>query len=139
MKNLRLALVFYITLLSSFQLSNSLFQPQFSFPSHDSANPIKTLIGNMSHVLGMASRERNIGKYAKQSFLCFFLKKAFSHYAFLEKFYYPSRSFFSYFPHVLLTESSQNGYYKGTSRFPEFHGVFSAFKVSVTGLAVLVV
>ena len=93
MKNLRLALVFYITLLSSFQLSNSLFQPQFSFPSHDSANSIKTLIGNLSHVLGMASRE-------KWSFLCFFLKKAFSHYVFLEKFYYPSRSFFSYFPHV---------------------------------------
>ena len=100
MKNLRLALVFYITLLSSFQLSNSLFQPQFSFPSHDSANPIKTLIGNLSHVLGMASRERNIRKHAKCSFLCFFLKKEFSHYAFLEKFHYPSRSFFSYFPHV---------------------------------------
>lgn len=100
MKNLRLALVFYITLLSSLQLSNSLFQPQFSFPSHDSANPIKTLIGNLSHVLGMASRERNIRKHAKWSFLCFFLKKAFSHYVFLEKFYYPSRSFFSYFPHV---------------------------------------
>ena len=121
MKNLRLALVFYITLLSSFQLSNSLFQPQFSFPSHDSANPIKTLIGNLSHVLGMASRK-------KWSFLCFFLKKAFSHYAFLEKFYYPSRSFFSYFPHVLLTESSQNGYYKGTSLFQNFTVYFQYLK-----------
>ena len=128
MKNLRLALVFYITLLSSFQLSNSLFQPQFSFPSHDSANPIKTLIGNLSHVLGMASRERNIGKYVKWSFLCFFLKMAFSHYAFLEKFYYPSRSFFSYFPHVLLTESSQNGYYKGTSLFQNFTVYFQHLK-----------
>lgn len=121
MKNLRLALVFYITLLSSFQLSNSLFQPQFSFPSHDSANPIKTLIGNLSHVLGMASRK-------KWSFLCFFLKKAFSHYVFLEKFYYPSRSFFSYFPHVLLTESSQNGYYKGTSLFQNFTVYFQHLK-----------
>ena len=71
MKNLRLALVFYITLLSSFQLSNSLFQPQFSFPSHDSANPIKTLIGNLSHVLGMASRERNIRKHVKWSYISF--------------------------------------------------------------------
>lgn len=128
MKNLRLALVFYITLLSSFQLSNSLFQPQFSFPSHDSANPIKTLIGNLSYVLGMASRERNIRKHAKWSFLCFFLKKAFSQYAFLEKFYYPSRSFFSYFPHVLLTESSQNGYYKGTSLFQNFTVYFQHLK-----------
>lgn len=121
MKNLRLVLVFYITLLSSFQLSNSLFQPQFSFPSHDSANPIKTLIGNLSHVLGMASRK-------KWSFLCFFLKKAFSHYVFLEKFYYPSQSFFSYFPHVLLTESSQNGYYKGTSLFQNFTVYFQHLK-----------
>lgn len=128
MKNLRLALVFYITLLSSFQLSNSLFQPQFSFPSHDSANPIKTLIGNLSHVLGMASRERNIGKYAKYSFLCFFLKKAFSHYVFLEKFYYPSRSFFLLFSSCLLTESSQNGCYKGTSLFQNFTVYFQHLK-----------
>lgn len=121
MKNLRLALVFYITLLSSFQLSNSLFQPQFLFPSHDSANPIKTLIDNLSHVLGMASRERNIRK-CKMVFLMFLSPP------FLEKFYYPSRSFFSYFPHVLLTESSQNGYYKGTSLFQNFTVYFQHLK-----------
>lgn len=132
MKNLRLALVFYITLLSSFQLSNSLFQPQFSFPSHDSANPIKTLIGNLSHVLGMASRK-------KWSFLCFFLKKAFSHYAFLEKFYYPSRSFFLLFSSCFAHRKQSKWILQGHLTFPEFHGVFSAFKVSVTGLAVLVV
>ena len=131
MKNLRLALVFYITLLSSFQLSNSLFQPQFSFPSHDSANSIKTLIGNLSHVLGMASRE-------KWSFLCFFLKKAFSHYAFLEKFYYPSRSFSPIF--LMFSHRKQSKWMlQGHLTFPEFHGVFSAFKVSITGLVVLVV
>ena len=138
MKNLRLALVFYITLLSSFQLSNSLFQPQFSFPSHDSANPIKTLIGNLSHVLGLASRERNIRK-CKMVFLMFLSQKGIFTLCIPRKILLPFSVFFLLFSACFLTESSQNGYYKGTSRFPEFHGVFSAFKVSVTGLSVLVV
>ena len=99
MKNLRLALVFYITLLSSFQLSNSLFQPQFSFPSHDSANPIKTLIGNLSHVLGMASRERNIRKHVKWSYISF-SKRHFHTMHFSKNFITLPGLFFSYFPHV---------------------------------------
>ena len=99
MKNLRLALVFYITLLSSFQLSNSLFQPQFSFPSHDSANPIKTLIGNLSHVLGMASRERNIRKHVKWSYISF-SKRHFHTMHSSKNFITLPGLFFSYFPHV---------------------------------------
>lgn len=99
MKNLRLVLVFYITLLSSFQLSNSLFQPQFSFPSHDSANPIKTLIGNLSHVLGMASRERNIRK-CKMVFLMFLSQKGIFTLCIPRKILLPFPVFFSYFPHV---------------------------------------
>lgn len=99
MKNLRLVLVFYITLLSSFQLSNSLFQPQFSFPSHDSANPIKTLIGNLSHVLGMASRERNIRKHVKWSYISF-SKRHFHTMHSSKNFITLPGLFFSYFPHV---------------------------------------
>ena len=99
MKNLRLALVFYITLLSSFQLSNSLFQPQFSFPSHDSANPIKTLIGNLSHVLGMASRERNIRKHVKWSYISFSKRHFHTMHSSKNVITLPGL-FFSYFPHV---------------------------------------
>ena len=99
MKNLRLVLVFYITLLSSFQLSNSLFQPQFSFPSHDSANPIKTLIDNLSHVLGMASRERNIRKHVKWSYISF-SKRHFHTMHSSKNFITLPGLFFSYFPHV---------------------------------------
>lgn len=97
MKNL--VLVFYITLLSSFQLSNSLFQPQFSFPSHDSANPIKTLIDNLSHVLGMASRERNIRKHVKWSYISF-SKRHFHTMHSSKNFITLPGLFFSYFPHV---------------------------------------
>lgn len=124
MKNLRLALVFYITLLSSFQLSNSLFQPQFSFPSHDSANPIKTLIDNLSHVLGMASRERNIRK-CKMVFLMFLSQKGIFTLCIPRKILLPFPVFFLLFSSCLLTESSQNGYYKGTSLFQNSRCIFS--------------
>lgn len=127
MKNLRLALVFYITLLSSFQLSNSLFQPQFSFPSHDSANPIKTLIGNLSHVLGMASRERNIRK-CKMVFLMFLSQKGIFTLCIPRKILLPFPVFFLLFSSCLLTESSQNGYYKGTSLFQNFTVYFQHLK-----------
>ena len=127
MKNLRLALVFYITLLSSFQLSNSLFQPQFSFPSHDSANPIKTLIGNLSHVLGLASRERNIRK-CKMVFLMFLSQKGIFTLCIPRKILLPFPVFFLLFSSCLLTESSQNGYYKGTSLFQNFTVYFQHLK-----------
>ena len=127
MKNLRLALVFYITLLSSFQLSNSLFQPQFSFPSHDSANPIKTLIDNLSHVLGMASRERNIRK-CKMVFLMFLSQKGIFTLCIPRKILLPFPVFFLLFSSCLLTESSQNGYYKGTSLFQNFMVYFQHLK-----------
>ena len=127
MKNLRLALVFYITLLSSLQLSNSLFQPQFSFPSHDSANPIKTLIGNLSHVLGMASRERNIRK-CKMVFLMFLSQKGIFTLCIPQKILLPFPVFFLLFSSCLLTESSQNGYYKGTSLFQNFTVYFQHLK-----------
>ena len=127
MKNLRLALVFYITLLSSFQLSNSLFQPQFSFPSHDSANPIKTLIGNLSHVLGMTSRERNIRK-CKMVFLMFLSQKGIFTLCIPQKILLPFPVFFLLFSSCLLTESSQNGYYKGTSLFQNFTVYFQHLK-----------
>ena len=127
MKNLSLVLVFYITLLSSFQLSNSLFQPQFSFPSHDSANPIKTLIGNLSHVLGMASRERNIRK-CKMVFLMFLSQKGIFTLCIPRKILLPFPVFFLLFSSCLLTESSQNGYYKGTSLFQNFTVYFQHLK-----------
>ena len=127
MKNLRLALVFYITLLSSFQLSNSLFQPQFSFPSHDSANPIKTLIRNLSHVLGLASRERNIRK-CKMVFLMFLSQKGIFTLCIPRKILLPFPIFFLLFSSCLLTESSQNGYYKGTSLFQNFTVYFQHLK-----------
>lgn len=127
MKNLRLALVFYVTLLSSFQLSNSLFQPQFSFPSHDSANPIKTLIGNLSHVLGLASRERNIRK-CKMVFLMFLSQKGIFTLCIPQKILLPFPVFFLLFSSCLLTESSQNGYYKGTSLFQNFTVYFQHLK-----------
>ena len=127
MKNLRLALVFYITLLSSFQLSNSLFQPQFSFPSHDSANPIKTLIDNLSHVLGMASRERNIRK-CKMVFLMFLSQKGIFTLCIPRKILLPFPVFFLLFSSCLLTESSQNGYYKGTSLFQNLTVYFQHLK-----------
>ena len=126
MKNLRLALVFYITLLSSFQLSNSLFQPQFSFPSHDSANPIKTLIGNLSHVLEMASRERNIRKHVKWSYISF--SKRHFHTMHSSKNFITLPGLFLLFSSCLLTESSQNGYYKGTSLFQNFTVYFQHLK-----------
>ena len=127
MKKLRLALVFYITLLSSFQLSNSLFQPQFSFPSHDSANPIKTLIGNLSHVLGLASRERNIRK-CKIVFLMFLSQKGIFTLCIPRKILLPFPVFFLLFSSCLLTESSQNGCYKGTSLFQNFTVYFQHLK-----------
>ena len=131
MKNLHLALVFYITLLSSFQLSNSLFQPQFLFPSHDSANPIKTLIDNLSHVLGMASRERNIRK-CKMVFLMFLSQNGIFTLCIPRKILLPFPVFFSpiflLFSSCLLTESSQNGYYKGTSLFQNFTVYFQHLK-----------
>ena len=137
MKNLRLVLVFYITLLSSFQLSNSLFQPQFSFPSHDSANPIKTLIGNLSHVLGMASRERNIRKHVKWSYISF--SKRHFHTMHSSKNLLPFPVFFSPIFLMFAHRKQSKWILQGHLTFPEFHGVFSAFKVSVTGPAVLVV
>ena len=127
MKKLRLALVFYITLLSSFQLSNSLFQPQFSFPSHDSANPIKTLIGNLSHVLGLASRERNIRK-CKIVLLMFLSQKGIFTLCIPRKILLPFPVFFLLFSSCLLTESSQNGCYKGTSLFQNFTVYFQHLK-----------
>ena len=138
MKNLRLVLVFYITLLSSFQLSNSLFQPQFSFPSHDSANPIKTLIGNLSHVLGLASRERNIRK-CKMVLLMFLSQKGIFTLCIPRKILLPFPVFFLLFSSCFAHRKQSKWILQGHLTFPEFHGVFSAFKVSVTGLAVLVV
>ena len=127
MKNLRLALVFYITLLSSFQLSNSLFQPQFSFPSHDSANPIKTLIGNLSHVRnGLEGKE--YWKICKIVLLMFLSQKGIFTLCIPRKILLPFPVFFLLFSSCLLTESSQNGYYKGTSLFQNFTVYFQHLK-----------
>lgn len=128
MKNLRLALVFYITLLSSFQLSNSLFQPQFSFPSHDSANPIKTLIGNLSHVLRNGLEGKEYWKTCKMVFLMFLSQKGIFTLCIPQKILLPFPVFFLLFSSCLLTESSQNGYYKGTSLFQNFTVYFQHLK-----------
>ena len=69
----------------------------------------------------------------------FLSQKGISPYAFLEKFYYPSWSFFSLFSSCFAHRKQSKWILQGHLTFPEFHGVFSASKVSVTGLAVLVV